>query len=45
MGLHVMMKLINFHYADLFAFSVDYEHLLYMNKMPKKLEDYDCHRF
>ena len=37
------------YYADYnanpFAFSVGYEHFLYMNKKPKRLEDYDCHGF
>ena len=37
------------YYADYnanpFAFSVGYEHFLYMNKKPKNLEDYDCHGF
>ena len=37
------------YYADYnanpFAFSVGYEHFLYMNKKPKKLEGYDCHGF
>jgi hypothetical protein len=37
------------YYADYnanpFAFSLGYEHFLYMNKKPKKLEDYDCHGF
>jgi hypothetical protein len=35
------------YYADYnanpFAFSVGYEHFLYMNKKPKKLEGYECH--
>ena len=37
------------YYADYnaspFAFSIGYEHFLYMNKKPKKLEGYDCHGF
>jgi hypothetical protein len=37
------------YYADYnanpFAFSIGYEHFLYMNTKPKKLEDYDCHGF
>ena len=37
------------YYADYnanpFAFSVGYEHFLYMNKKPKRLESYDCHGF
>lgn len=37
------------YYADYnanpFAFSVGYEHFLYMNKKPKKLEDYACYGF
>jgi hypothetical protein len=37
------------YYADYnanpFAFSVGYEHFLYMNKKPKRLEGYDCHGF
>lgn len=37
------------YYADYnanpFAFSVGYEHYLYMNKKPKRLEGYDCHGF
>jgi len=37
------------YYADYnanpFAFSLGYEHFLYMNKKPKRLEDYDCHGF
>ena len=37
------------YYADYnanpFAFSIGYEHFLYMNKKPKRLEDYDCHGF
>jgi hypothetical protein len=37
------------YYADYnanpFAFSVGYEHFLYMNKKPKKLEGYKCHGF
>ena len=37
------------YYADYnanpFAFSVGYEHFLYMNKKPKRLEDYACHGF
>jgi hypothetical protein len=37
------------YYADYnanpFAFSIGYEHFLYMNKKPKRLEGYDCHGF
>jgi hypothetical protein len=37
------------YYADYnaspFAFSVGYEHFLYMNKKPKRLEGYLCHGF
>ena len=37
------------YYADYnanpFAFSVGYEHFLYMNKKPKRLEGYICHGF
>ncbi|MFT6990758.1 MAG: hypothetical protein ACJASL_002740 [Paraglaciecola sp.] len=37
------------YYADYnanpFAFSVGYEHFLYMNKKPKRLEGYACHGF
>jgi len=37
------------YYADYnanpFAFSLGYEHFMYMNKKPKKLESYDCHGF
>jgi hypothetical protein len=37
------------YYADYnanpFAFSVGYEHFLYMNKKPKRLEGYNCHGF
>ena len=37
------------YYADYnanpFAFSVGYEHFLYMNKKPKRLEGYECHGF
>lgn len=37
------------YYADYnanpFAFSIGYEHFLYMNKKPKRLEGYSCHGF
>jgi hypothetical protein len=37
------------YYADYnanpFAFSVGYEHFLYLNKKPKKLDSYDCYGF
>jgi len=37
------------YYADYnanpFAFSVGYEHFLYMNKKPKRLQGYLCHGF
>lgn len=37
------------YYADYnanpFAFSVGFEHFLYMNKKPKRLEGYICHGF
>jgi hypothetical protein len=40
-----MMELINFHNADPFTFSVNYAHLLYMNKKSTKLEGHDCDGF
>ncbi|MFQ3198760.1 MAG: hypothetical protein ACI8R9_002344 [Paraglaciecola sp.] len=37
------------YYADYnanpFAFSIGFEHFLYMNKKPKRLENYVCHGF
>lgn len=37
------------YYADYnanpFAFSIGYEHFLYMNKKPKNLVDYNCYGF